>query len=181
MGACRADGAPRQILGHALRARLLACGVRDQGTAGDVPVVSSTARYRDGWADDVGIVSRPATPHRCTPGWVKIRGDIGPRPTMMPPRSSDYPRGTVWECDDEGCDRRWVSKGLPGVGSFSGGGITARTVKWRPERWWTRRKRLRARAADTELDREFQSWATDLAAHPVVDDDLELPLDRYDD
>jgi len=51
-----------------------------------------------------------------------------------------FPRGTVWRCD---CGRFFVSLGMHPQRT-SGGGYTAARVEWRPERWWERRRRLKA-------------------------------------
>ena len=74
------------------------------------------------------VIYQPEPPHRCNPGVAIRTGPIGYRHTI-PPKAKDFPKGTVWRCDD--CGQAWVSKGgkSPGPLSF---------VEWRRERPWER-------------------------------------------
>ena len=58
------------------------------------------------------VISRPQREHACDPGWrpyYVAEGDplgFGPGWYTHPPWASDYPKGTVWQCD---CGQVWVS------------------------------------------------------------------------
>lgn len=66
------------------------------------------------------VIHKPTPGHSCAPGWtygpVSDGGDEddavpqGYRPAY-PPRGWDYPKGTVWACDQ--CGQTWVSTGPP--------------------------------------------------------------------
>jgi len=107
-------------------------------------VTGSGAQGQD-WPPRGQVISKPVPGHSCAPGWsdyyVAKRDDyFGTEPGWYssPPDAYEYPKGTVWQC---ACGRTWVSTGppapnMPGITSF------------RPERWWERRRRERARKAE---------------------------------
>lgn len=85
------------------------------------------------------IVARPAARHACNPGWRNEFRDgppFGPGMYAIPPDASDYPKGTVWECE---CGRTWVSTGpiAPSSPGF---------IDFRREHWLERHRRLRREA-----------------------------------
>ena len=86
------------------------------------------------------IVARPAARHACNPGWrneFPRRATVRPRHVRHPsPDASDYPKGTVWECE---CGRTWVSTGpiAPSSPGF---------IDFRREHWLERHRRLRREA-----------------------------------
>lgn len=101
--------------------------------------------------------------HECTPP----RAPDGQRPNPSSASGcpqhlrSDYPDGTVWECD---CDKTWVTK----------------HGCWRPERWWARWLRKRRGPGDPRAGRVNQRWhgpgiylLDDVNVH-----DLSLPTDH---
>ena len=84
------------------------------------------------------IVSQPPREHRCAPGW-KLRplprhGLGGPWPEgqqhLVPPDRSEYPPGTVVECE---CGRTWVAY-YPAAKSGMVGMVLFR-AEGRFERW----------------------------------------------
>lgn len=89
------------------------------------------------------VVYRPPTGHSCAPGWewkpVEEGSAFPGTHYGIPPRSSEFPVGTVWECGT--CGRTWVSRGalyvnMPG------------DCCWRREGWFARWRRLRRKVRD---------------------------------
>lgn len=82
------------------------------------------------------VVSAPEQRHKCAPGWRDHYVDrqdslgFGPGWYSAPPDASEFPRGTVWQCE---CGKTWVSLGREGPGSMF--------CRWRRERRWERRRR----------------------------------------
>lgn len=76
--------------------------------------------------------------------YIPILLPVGMRQVHLPD-ASDYPTGTVWQCDE--CGQRWVSLGQ--VYRNAPGHVEFRR-QWSPRepgrlsRWWTRRKERRA-------------------------------------
>lgn len=82
------------------------------------------------------ILSKPATTHRCAPGWEWREAEpdsiFGVGRYGVPPNLGDYPKGTTWLCE---CGQVWISEGKRYVNVLA--------PEFRKESWWERRKRLR--------------------------------------
>ena len=92
------------------------------------------------------VVQQAVIPHSCAPGWRwkpitegsglhLVPGGMGGL-YGVPPTLHEFPKGTVWACD---CGQHWVSRGNTDIDGWMHVGLG-----WRRERWWERRRRLRA-------------------------------------
>lgn len=95
------------------------------------------------------VIVQPELRHDCAPGWTHGPVSDGIRDAdppfgmpvvpagsraAYPPSGYDYPKGTVWQCDE--CGRTWVSTGPPAPQSPG-------FCDFRPEHRWERRRRER--------------------------------------
>lgn len=83
------------------------------------------------------VIYQPPRKHRCGPGWRWHPDPDGSgRRLGDPPWARDFPKGTVWQCNDCGC--LWISLGTRNAGG--GGPADFRRVGWleRKLRRWAR-------------------------------------------
>jgi hypothetical protein len=100
--------------------------------------------------------------HHCRPG-VEMSQASNRTAYVSVPLLRDFPRGTVWQCDD--CGRTWVSLGLWPT-QAAGGGYSAARLRWKREGFWARRRRLKASTA--AFGGAVQAMGRDSDSVPVV-------------